>query len=69
MKPLKLEPFSFVAGLVLIFAISPISTSLGQVFTPENPNLAWWDLVALSGGLLLLLSLGLGTALAKRAKS
>jgi hypothetical protein len=65
MKPLRLEPFTFIAGLVLIFGISPIATYLGQAFTPGDANVAWWIPVAISGGLMLLLSLGLGTALSK----
>lgn len=54
---------------MLIFGISPISGALAQAFTPQNPNFAWWITVALSGGLLLLLSLVLGTVLAKRSRS
>jgi len=67
MKLLRVEPFTFVASLVLIFGISPISTALGQAFSSPGSSPAWWIPVALSSGLLLLLSLGLGTAFAKQS--
>lgn len=67
MRPLRLEPFTFVVALVMIFGISPITTCFGQAFTPQNPNFDWSALVAISGGLILILSLALGTALDKRS--
>jgi hypothetical protein len=67
MKPLRLEPFTFVLGLTLIFGIAPISTYLGQALTPQNPNFAWWIPVSIAGGVIILVSLVLGTALSKES--
>jgi hypothetical protein len=69
MRPLRLEPFTFVVGLVLIIGNSPIGSSLRAAFTPLNPNFDWESLVALSGGLLLLLSLALGTVRSTGSRS
>lgn len=62
MRTFRLEPITFVAGLVLVFGNGPIGSSLRAAFTPLNPYAEWETLVAILGGLVLLLSLALGTA-------
>jgi hypothetical protein len=69
MKPLRLEPFTFVTGLVIIFGDVPISNYLRSAFIPQNPNLDWGGVTAISGGLVILLSLVLGTFLSGRLSS
>lgn len=67
MKPLRLEPITFVLGLVLIFGIGPITSYLGAALTPQDPNFAWWIPVSLTGGGVILVSLVLGTALSRKS--
>ena len=69
MRPLRLEPITFVAGLVLVIGNGPIGSSLRAAFTPSNPSIEWESLVALLGGVLLLLSLALGTVLSSDTRS
>jgi hypothetical protein len=70
MRPLRLEPASFVAGLVLLFGYLLITGYLSS-YQPYGPGVTvnWGAILAFSAGFVLLLSLALGTALARRELS
>ena len=62
-----MERWSFLAGLILVFVSAVAGGAIDQLWQPGGPSsiVDWNRVVALLGGLLIVVSFVLGTAAAR----